>query len=340
MKKTLYQLYPFFLGLILFNTLRAVTDLTKHEVFWSGSITLHLIGIGFTISLCYFYDFLWRRQLNNSAFQADDQSIIKEYSKILLQLSGINIFLLAGEYAGIFYMGSGWIDYMLINVCFIPFLLIYYTLIRNDKVAKNYKHKMLMLDRLKADKSESELKFLKSQYHPHFLFNALNTIYFQVDENNVEAKRSIETLSDLLRYQLYDIEREVTFEQEINYLQAYITFQKIRMSSRLLLNAYFDPRLKEQKIHPLLFQPIIENAFKYVGGEYKIKIELRIENNKIEFYAENTISSIWQKENHSVPGIGLDNLRKRLDILYPGEYNFYTEQINNLFFARLQINIE
>ena len=340
MKISLRRSYPFFLGLVLFNTLRAITDLTKHEVFWSGSIILHLIGICFTISLCYFYDLLWRRQLNNSAFPAGDLSIIREYSKILLQLSGINIFLLIGQYAGIFYMGSGWIDYMLINVCFIPFLLIYYTLIRNDKVAKDYKDKILMLDKLKTDRSESELKFLKSQYHPHFLFNALNTIYFQIDDNNIEAKRSIEILSDLLRYQLYDIEKEVTFEQEINYLQAYISFQKIRMSSRLLLNAYFDPQLKEQKIHPMLFQPIIENAFKYVGGEYKIKIELRIEDNKIEFYVENTTSSIWQKEKHINPGIGLDNLRKRLDLLYPGKYNFHTEHISDLFIAKLEINIE
>ncbi len=340
MKNLLRRLYPFFLGLILFNTLRAVTDLTKHDVFWSGSIKLHLIGISFTISLCYFYDFLWRRQLENSTFTVRYQSITKEYLQILSQLSGINIFLLTGQYAGIFYMGSGWIDYMLINVCFIPFLLIYYTLIRNDRVSRNYKDKILMLEKLKADRSESELRFLKSQYHPHFLFNALNTVYFQIDEHNVEARRSIEILSDLLRYQLYDIEREVTFEQELNYLQAYIAFQKIRMSSRLILNVYFDPQLKEQKIHPLLFQPLIENALKYVGGEYKIKIELKLEDQKIVFYAENTISPMRQKEIHDKPGIGLDNLLKRLDLLYPNSYNFYTEQISNLFFVRLIINTD
>ena len=340
MKISLRRIYPFFLGLILFNTLRAITDLTKHEVFWSGSITLHLIGISFTILLCYFYDFLWRRQVHSFTFPESHQSIIKEYLQILLQLSGINLFLLIGQCAGIFYMGSGWIDYMLINVCFIPFLLIYYTLIRNEKVSRNYRSKILIMEKLKSDKSESELKFLKSQYHPHFLFNALNTIYFQIDDNNIEAKRSIELLSDLLRYQLYDIEKEVTFEQEINYLQAYIAFQKIRMSSRLLLNAYFDPQLKEQKIHPMIFQPIIENSFKYSGGEYKIKIELRMEDNKIIFYVENTTSSIWQNEENNNPGIGLDNLKKRLDLLYAGKYNFYTEHISNLFIAKLEINIE
>ena len=75
-----------------------------------------------------------------------------------------------------------------------------------------------------------------------------------VDENNKVAKQSIEQLSDLLRYQLYDIEKEVTMEQEINYLRSYIAFQQLRMSERLMLDLYFDPQLKEQKIHPLLLQ--------------------------------------------------------------------------------------
>ena len=91
-----------------------------------------------------------------------------------------------------------------------------------------------------------------------------------MDENNKVAKQSIEQLSDLLRYQLYDIEKEVTMEQEINYLRSYIAFQQLRMSERLMLDLYFDPQLKEQKIHPLLLQPLIENAFKYVRGDYKI----------------------------------------------------------------------
>ena len=97
-----------------------------------------------------------------------------------------------------------------------------------------------------------------------------------MDENNKVAKQSIEQLSDLLRYQLYDIEKEVTMEQEINYLRSYIAFQQLRMSERLMLDLYFDPQLKEQKIHPLLLQPLIENAFKYVRGDYKIKLEIKL----------------------------------------------------------------
>lgn len=109
------------------------------------------------------------------------------------------------------------------------------------------------------------------QYHPHFLFNALNTIYFLIDEENEEAIEAVELLSDLLRYQLYDINMKVTIEEEIDYLRTYIQFQRLRMTKRLQFEESFNPELTGQKIHPLLFLPLLENAFKYIGGAYRIK---------------------------------------------------------------------
>ncbi|WP_374459250.1 sensor histidine kinase [Chryseobacterium taeanense] len=336
MKRSLRWIYPFFLGLILFNTLRMVTDFTNREVFWAGSMRLHLIALVFTITLCYFYDFLWRRQLVHCESRYG-RSPLQEYLMVLLQLSFINLILPAGEYIGIFFMGNGWIDYMLINVCFLPILLIYYTIIRNEIFYIKYSEKELMLEKAKADQSEAELKFLKSQYHPHFLFNALNTVYFQIDEHNEDAKKSIEILSGLLRYQLYDIEKEVTLEQEISYLKDYIAFQKIRMSERLILETSFGTPVKDTQIHPLLFQPMVENAFKYVGGRYRIKLELKMENTNVKFEIQNTISETEMLAPAFISGIGLDNLRRRLDLLYPNKYELETDRKADVFCTRLMI---
>lgn len=234
-------------------------------------------------------------------------------------------------------MGNGWIDYMLINVCFLPILLIYYTIIRNEILYIRYNEKDLMLEKAKAGQSEAELKFLKSQYHPHFLFNALNTVYFQIDEHNEEAKKSIEILSGLLRYQLYDIEKEVTLEQEISYLKDYISFQKIRMSERLILETSFGIPVKDAKIHPLLFQPMVENAFKYVGGRYRIKLELKMENTNVMFEIQNTLSEVRMKAGANISGIGLCNLRRRLDLLYPNKYKLETDRKGDVFCTRLMI---
>lgn len=103
------------------------------------------------------------------------------------------------------------------------------------------------MEKLKVDQLDAELKLLRSQYHPHFLFNALNTVYFQIDEENEAAIESIELLSDLLRYQLYDINTKVTIKQEVDYLQTYIQFQQLRMTERLKFESSFDMNLKDQK---------------------------------------------------------------------------------------------
>lgn len=338
MKYSFRWLYPFFLGLVIFNTLRAVTDLTKDGGFWVGSIRLHIIGQMFVILMCYVSDIKWRKKLRNRKYRTNGEySFLKEYGIVFLDsFIPLNAILMVGQSIGIFYMGSGIIDYMLINVVFIPLLLIYYAMMSNDIVNKNNHQQALLLEKIKNEQLETELKFLKSQYHPHFLFNALNTIYFQVDEENKQAKESIEQLSDLLRYQLYDNEKQVTLEQEINYLKSYIAFQQLRMSERLVFDMYFDSQLKEQKIHPLLFQPLIENAFKYVRGDYIIRLELRLMENKIQFKIENSIieSGISDMKNS---GIGIDNLKRRLDILYPYKHGLEFKQTENVFIAELMI---
>jgi LytS/YehU family sensor histidine kinase len=213
-------------------------------------------------------------------------------------------------------------------------------MIRNRLLFKNYIEQSLQLEKVKVDQLETELKFLKSQYHPHFLFNALNTIYFQVDENDKDAKQSIEQLSDLLRYQLYNIEQEVTMEQEINYLKSYIAFQQLRMNEKLILETYFDPDLKKQKIHPLLFQPLIENAFKYVRGEYRIQLEMKLNGNQIKSEIKNSISQSQNTNNKKDEGIGIENLKRRLDLLYPNKYNLEIKQTESMFVVKLTISTD
>mgnify|MGYP000957592358 CR=1 FL=1 len=338
MKHSFRWLYPFFLGLVMFNTLRAVTDLTKDGGFWVGSLRLHIIAQIFVILMCYVFDIKSGKRLQNRKNGLDSRNpLLTEYGIVLLDsFIPLNVTLVIGQSIGLFYMGSGIIDYMLINVVFLPLLLIYYAIMSNDVVNKNNHQQALQLEKMKNEQLETELKFLKSQYHPHFLFNALNTIYFQIDERNKDAKESIEQLSDLLRYQLYDNETQVTLEQEINYLKSYIAFQQLRMSERLVFNMYFDPELREQKMQPLLFQPLVENAFKYVRGDYIIRLELRLVESKIQFRIENSITES-RIDDIKKGGIGIDNLKRRLDILYPNKYSLGFKQTGNIFIAELLI---
>ena len=340
--KFLYRwLYPFFLGLIIFNTLRAVTDLTKDGAFWVGSLKLHIIGQIAVIIMCYTFDIRSRKRLQKRKhFAGKKQSSPKEYGIIFLSsFINLNIILMIGQYIGIFHMGDGIIDYMLVNVVFIPLLLIYYAMISTDIMNKNYNEQVLLLEKVKNQQLETELNFLKAQYHPHFLFNALNTVYFQIDEDNKQAKYTIELLSELLRYQLYNIQQKVTISQEVEYLKAYIKLQQLRMSERLVLKSNFDSELNEQKIHPLLFQPLLENAFKYVGGEYWMNIALVLENNRIRFVVENSVSTEILA-NPKTKGIGLENLKRKLELLYTDKQELKIEHKENSFISELIIELD
>lgn len=321
-----------------------VVDITYNERMWEFNpfaFRARLLAMGITITIFFLGSFIYQRIARYSINKSKDKKKAswKEYVLVFL----INFTLLNITHTFIqFYVNLNdtfkWGESALINVVVSLILFLYYTLVRNGILFKSFIEQNLQLEKVKVDQLETELKFLKSQYHPHFLFNALNTIYFQVDDKNGEAKQSIEQLSDLLRYQLYDIEKEVRMEQEINYLRSYIAFQQLRMTERLVLDLYFDPELKDQKIHPLLFQPLIENAFKYVRGEYRIQLEMKLDGGEIQFEITNSISQSQSSNNKKGKGIGIENLKRRLDLLYPDKYNLEIKQTDNLFVAKLTIS--
>jgi LytS/YehU family sensor histidine kinase len=266
-----------------------------------------------------------------------NKNILQEYIIITLFIFiGMNVAILVAHY---FINSPNYlIDFVIAYVVGIPIGLFYYTILRNDETRKEYNQQRLQLEKVKNKQLETELDFLKSQYHPHFLFNALNTVYFQVDEENKIAKQTIELLSDLLRYQLYDKKQRVKVWQEIEYLNSYIQFQKLRMNERLSVEAHFDNTLNEKEIHPLLFQPLLENAFKYVGNEYWIKINLFTDNRNIIFHVENSVEKTV-KENEK-KGIGIENLKRRLEILYPDNHELQIVLYGNTFSAILNIKLD
>ncbi|SFE08242.1 sensor histidine kinase [Flavobacterium phragmitis] len=331
-------IYPAVWGIMMYNVLRAVTDLTHHGIFWEGEIKLHITALLLSVLVCYLFNYGWKQRLLKAG---EGTRIGKDYAFVVLELIvWLNLLLKAGQELGVLFMGSGWIDYMLINVIYVPLLLIFYTLIRGYLAEQKANEKHLALEKLKTDKKEAELEFLKSQYHPHFLFNALNTIYFQVDENNAEAKKSIEYLSELLRYQLYDVNQEVAFYQEINYLRSYIAFQQLRKTDKLKVNIDIDNRLKEQRIAPLLLQPLLENAFKYVSGGYEITLVLKLKEDQVYFELTNSVSDVLVSSNVQDSGIGLSNLKRRLELLYPEKHQMTVNNGDNFFKVILTLPVK
>ena len=341
MKTIIRWISPLLLGTVMFNCIRLVTDLPKNERFWVGhSIRYHLQALGVTVICCYLFDY-WSRKFLNRNIVSNKLSAFQEYLRIaLIMFVSLNLIMILGEAMNLLHMGNKLNDYVIANVIYIPFFMLYYTIVRSDKIASNYHRQTLQLEKEKVEKLAMELKFLKSQYHPHFLFNALNTIYFQIEGENTQARSSIELLSDLLRYQLYDIQRKVTLRQEVDYLKAYIRFQQMRMSRRLQLTQDYDEQIGDQKIHPLLFQPLLENAFKYVGGDFKIHFSFKLNENLLTFRACNSIRPEVVKTDFSEKGIGIENLRRRLNLLYPDKHQLSITPGESYYSVQLTIELD
>jgi len=335
-----FWISPMIFAFTVLTGIRLVSDTPTGYKFWERPVGFNLIEITAVIILAYIFQliiYFFLKRSNSKTGKLNFRKLLLEYLYILL----IGILVVNPGLVIIHYFTNdppGLDDFVIATIIFSLCLIIIYSIYRGKQILDAYVAEKLQTQRVKNMQIETELKFLKAQFHPHFLFNALNTIYFQIDEANETPRNTIEKLSELLRYQLYDVNHPVNMEQEFNFIYTYIDFQKIRMKDSLQLEVSFDPQLSSKKIHPLLLFPLIENAFKYVGGEYWIKIDAKLEKNTLLFEVTNAIpDNVEAKAKKG--GIGLENLRRRLDILYPGKYNLFTSKANDIYVAKLIIEL-
>jgi hypothetical protein len=197
---------------------------------------------------------------------------------------------------------------------------------------------------LEKEKLNSELAFLKNQVSPHFFFNTLNNIYSLIEINKTDAQDAVMKLSRLMRYLLYESEHGVTpLGHEINFMNHYIDLMRLRISTKVELKIDLPDNDYGLKIPPLLFIPFIENAFKH-GISYReksfIDISMKTENNSIIFLCRNSVAAqtaASSDENHS--GIGLENVKKRLELLFPGKHELQISKTDNEFLVDLRIEV-
>jgi len=196
------------------------------------------------------------------------------------------------------------------------------------------------IQNLKAEKSKSELEMLQAQINPHFFFNTLNNLYALTIKNSDKAPEVILKLSEMMRYTIYEGKKDlVPIKDEINYLSNYIELHKIRYRNKVDIQFNHDID-SGVEIAPLLFIIFLENAFKH-GLEKNHEtgyIHMSLEGNtqQIHFRIENNYDLEQQKETE---GIGLTNLKRRLDLTYPNKYELNIITENNVYSADLKLNL-
>ncbi|QNK78688.1 sensor histidine kinase [Winogradskyella undariae] len=195
---------------------------------------------------------------------------------------------------------------------------------------------------LENEQKEIKLQFLRNQLNPHFLFNSLNSIYSLVRSKSDNAPEAVITLSELMRYMLYEAKDEkVALEKEMNYIQHYIALQRLRLKNTEAVKLNIKGETKNLKIYPLLLISFIENAFKY-GTDYKgnthIDIKIEIIENKFNFYIENIIGLYKRDDKNS--GVGLENIKNQFNYLYKNNHELTIEEDKSYYRVHLTLNLE
>lgn len=196
--------------------------------------------------------------------------------------------------------------------------------------------KELEFKEAKTKRVEAEMGLLKMQIQPHFLFNTLNNVYATNLQSPAKANEMILQLADLLRYQLEITKQEkITLAEEIRLTENYVALEKVRLHNcEVLVEKTGD--FHTYSITPLLFLPLVENAFKYSTDIQKarIRISFELQDNRLVFLCHNTIGQNKQVTSNKM---GLDNVRKRLELLYPEQHELTLKQIDNNFILTLSI---
>ena len=197
---------------------------------------------------------------------------------------------------------------------------------------------------LQKENAESQLQLLKAQVHPHFLFNTLNNIYSYTQNTSPVASQLVTRLSDLLRFVLYETRQPlVPLAKELKLIQDYIELEKIRYGNKLELNIQLPEKTNDLYIAPLLLLPLIENCFKHgssnVLDQPWISLHIDIFDNQMQMKLLNGKTNEVRESLNST-GIGIQNVRKRLELLYPGKHDFSITNDEEVFIVNLKIELE
>jgi len=200
------------------------------------------------------------------------------------------------------------------------------------------------LESIEKQKVKNELDFLKAQFNPHFLFNSINSIYGNIDKSNSSARSMLLTFSEMLRYQLYECNTEsINIDKEISYIKNYIALQETRKADNLKIELNIDDNMRGFTVAPLLFMAFIENAFKYVSHyEDKIntvQISLCKNEGDLVFRSFNTKENMngYGRIEHN--GIGVVNVKRRLELLYPNRHTLTINAADNSYEVLLNLQL-
>lgn len=252
----------------------------------------------------------------------------------------------AGFYLILF---NSWIDYIFSGYYFIAYygffdislyFVIYIFVTSLLRLARGW----FQLQEIEKEKTVAELKALKSQINPHFLFNSLNSIYSLARKNSAQVSEKVIQLSDLMRHIIYDSEVEfILLSKEIEMIRNYIELQNLRTPEKEKIELEVVGKVEEKKVAPLIFLPFVENSFKHglkSGAEHPfVKIKIEVLPDDLIFEIENSKGKTSEPVVSKYKGIGIENVKKRLGLIYPNQHSLHLSETDKIFKVVLKIKL-
>ncbi len=209
-------------------------------------------------------------------------------------------------------------------------------------IMRDWYQKERKLKELQNKNLESELSLLKNQVNPHFLFNALNSVYVLIKRSPDAARETLAKLSEMLSHQIYDgSKEEIPLEKEIKHLENFVELEKVRHADKVSVNWAYSGNGNDKTIVPMVLLPFVENAFKHSlnSGKptYGIDIDIKLDHNDLTFYCSNQYEPI--NYNPKIGGLGLENVKRRLELLYPKAHKLHISDHQGEFIVKLNLTL-
>ncbi len=230
-----------------------------------------------------------------------------------------------------------WIPVRILRVSLEPYPIIALTMLL--KLMNNAYHSQKDLRELEKEKFSAEMRLLKAQINPHFFFNTLNSLYGLALKGSEKTARVVLRLSELMHYMLYEARADkVLLKDEISHLENYIGIEQMRFADRLDISFEYSGDISGKMIAPLLLLPFIENAFKHGLTDQTgwITITLKVISDRLYLKVENSNSPEPKKSSH---GLGLENVKRRLELSYAGKYDLHLIEKKEVFQADLKLDL-
>ena len=328
-----------------------------HVIFWGATVGFHMFTKISLLEKAGFYQFVLEVMVRNGLLAiliylnllllipkyAQQKKVITYFSFLLIT---VGLYVIAKNahdvYLNSYILGDESRSFFFYNTFYnLSIALFYLAFSVTLHLSKAWYFQRELIRKMEIEKLSAELEYLKAQINPHFVFNSINTIYFQIDKQNSHARESLSAFSEMLRYQLYECNgNEIDIEKEIAYLKNYVELQRMRKDENYNISFIADENLKGFTISPLLLIPFVENAFKHVS-HYPHKNQVRIaigkHKNTFEFSVFNTKEEKSMTNGHA--GIGLKNAKRRLELLYKDRHKLMIDNETDCYEVNLSLRI-